>query len=958
MATCPGGPPVANEPTPNAGVTVTPNVPQPIYSSNAADPFPQVAWTPTDEYCSLQFSITPGNELIVPSTQWNVNWQNEDLTNGTDAAGNAAIAAGFGVAPLSSTPITGPASSGPIVVGSNTVTISILSGTVRVSMGNGSLFGYNPGDPVSDAVIRYEWATPVHNLVHAYFDSGSDQTPVGITDYQTALAVDDPIMSNCQMEPRGRNGVLALIDVDTANGNLNDADFNNIEGEYSIDGGGSWLPVPSPNDSLTPSGDILVPTQIPFWSGEVVWPLDAGQSVMYRFHFLVNSNIVETLTCGPINTSLYPTVGCQVINITTTSADVPFVNTAPGGEFNTFPAGANDPANSDTLRVVYGTTPGGPYPFTETVEASVTNQVPLTGLTPNTQYYFRMQADEDFQTGTQFLDFGECTFTTLANTPFVNSQPASNITQTSADANGDADNIPVNEFIRISYGPTGGPYSNVGPNVAGTNALGQPITRPLAGLTPGTQYCYVVEHIAADGTTVLQTSPETCFTTLAPATVAPECNPATFIQFDQADLQGTVDGMAANDYAVIEYGTTPGGPYPTKSGSTPGDTTIGQLIPPVPFTASPLTPGTYYYRVGVYDDPGATILLEASSECSFTIPASTVDCGTASNPTATTIDITATAHNVLPNWIILWEFATTSGGPYTQAFGANGDGTPNQALNETFGVLTPNTTYFYRWTVFDQIANEVFAGPECDSFTTLADREAVCDPATSVDTDSATLNGTLSGLVPGDQYRFRYGTVPGGPYGTTLGPFPAANGPVSAPTGAVLAPGTTYYYILEVWDGFNVQATSGECSLATAPPPLVDPCEAATNVTPFSATLNGTATNVPAGYTRRFRYGTAPGVYTNTVPAGVFSGASPEAYSANIAGLTPGTQYYYTSEVLDPGLNVVAESPVECTFVTQTLEEGGIVSWCGAFYDSGQCIFVPTNSGGYFYCAGAEAIDE
>lgn len=853
MATCPGGPPVPNEPTPNAGITVTPNVPQPIYSSNAADPFPQVAWTPTDEYCSLQFTVTPGNELIVPSTQWNVNWQNEDLTNGADSGANAALAAGFGVPQSGSTPVTGPASSGPIVIGSNTLTVSILSGTVRVSMANGSLFGYNPGDPVSDAVIRYEWATPIHNLTHAYFDSGSDQTPVGITNYQTALAVDAPIMSNCQMEPRGRNGVFVTIDVDTANGNLDDNDFNNIEGEYSIDGGGSWLPVPTPNDSNTPSGDILVPAQIPFWGGEVVWPLDAGQSVMYRFHFLVNSNIVETLTCGPINTLGYPTVACAVNNITTTSADVPFATTN-SGVFNGFPAGANDPANSDTLRVVYGTTPGGPYPFTETVEASATNIVPLTGLTPNTQYYFRMQADEDFQTGTQFLDVGECTFTTLN------------------------------------------------------------------------------------------------------ATVNPECNPATFIQADQADLQGTVDNLVGPNKARIEVGTTPGGPYPIQSGDTAGNNTVNQLIPPVPFSATGLTAGTYYYRVAVYT--GGNTFLEASSECSFTIPASTVDCGVASNPTATTIDITATAHNVLPNWIILWEFATVSGGPYTQALATNGDGTANQAINETFGVLAPNTTYFYRWTVYDEIANEVFASAECGSFQTLADREAVCDPATSVTTNSATLNGALSGLVPGDQYRFRYGTTPGGPYGTTLGPFPAANGPVSQPTGAVLAAGTTYYYVLEVWDGFNVQAASGECSFATTPPPLVDPCEAATNVTPFSATLNGTATNVPAGYTRRFRYGTAPGVYTNTVPAGVFSGASPEAYSANIAGLTPGTQYYYTSEVLDPGLNVVAESPVECTFTTQTLEEGGIVSWCGAFYDSGQCIFVPTNNGGYFYCAGAEALDE
>lgn len=192
MATCPGTPAVPNEPTTTLGVTTTPNLPQPKYSSNASDPFPVVSWTPADEFCSFQFQVTPGNEFIVPTQQWDVNWRYADnvLHNDTQAGVGNAAAAGFGVTLLSATPVTGPASSGPIAVGSDTVTITIVSGTVRVSMANGSLFGYLPGDPVSNAVIRYEWSSPVHGLQHLYYNNGSDQTPVGITNYQTSAATD------------------------------------------------------------------------------------------------------------------------------------------------------------------------------------------------------------------------------------------------------------------------------------------------------------------------------------------------------------------------------------------------------------------------------------------------------------------------------------------------------------------------------------------------------------------------------------------------------------------------------------------------------------------------------------------------------------------------------------------------------------------------------------------------
>lgn len=98
--------------------------------------------------------------------------------------------------------------------------------------------------------------------------------------------------------------------------------------------------------------------------------------------------------------------------------------------------------------------------------------------------------------------------------------PATGVTSTSGVINGNADNIPLTGFLRVSWSlVAGGPY-NAGVNDAGTNTLDQSTALAVNPLTPGTTVYYVLQEVDTDGVTVLATSSECSFTTMTAPDVA------------------------------------------------------------------------------------------------------------------------------------------------------------------------------------------------------------------------------------------------------------------------------------------------------------------------------------------------------------------------------------------------------------------------------------------------------
>lgn len=1027
-----------------------------------------------------------------------------------------------------------------------------LAGTNTVGQSVQNVFGCGTSPPKLTPSTTYFWRVEERDAGNVLIDSSPECsfTTLAASDYLQC----DPATPDWP----SRNHVFStLIDSIEA-----PCDGSLITKEYSTSPLGPWTTaLDSDFNTSGPCSTFPNPTTYIGASSSVVATDTNGlvHNTDYYIRFVLqkgNGDPQEVQVCGPFKTKDYPLWACTPpFNVTATSGDVgytfpPAAGSGAGGgtaQVQQQPAGCDQ----DSYVLKWGTTPGGPYPNTmPTITAPINPNWTLTGLTTGVPVYYVMEASEQLETNGIYQTTPECTFTPSAVAArTAQCDPATAITVNSATLNGTIGGIQAGDTYEFQYGTTlGGPYgTTVGPFAAANG----PVSQPIAGLVPSANYYFVVV-VKDSGAVVQATSGECNFTTTAaPPGSTVDCEPAAFISATSALLLGQVNnGNNVSQEAEITYGTTPGGPYPLTTGLI----AFGAGNPePVGGTVTGLTVNTtYYYVVLLWDVSGPQTLLDTSSECSFVTAPESAQCSGAINITSNSADLQYQLGGSQPGDTFNIQYGTTPGGPYGTTLG------PFPAVDgvstKPAAGLTPSTAYYFIVNIFDSGATLVNTSTEC-TFTTStpAAETAQCDPATNIDSNSATLNGTLGGIVAGDQVRFRYGTAPGGPYGVTLGPVPAVNGPVSQPTGNSLAPSTTYYYVVDVLSAGNILlVTSGECTLNTQvvqnnvtdpasgitttsvtlngrafstepgdttefiwgttpggpypntacagtpttqpanpdlascplagltpntnycyrlvtrnalnvvvatgnqvcfmtaanPPPtvvtnpptaitstcitfnggglfvpsgctyafeygttpggpypfttndgistgaspenfsapqcgltpgtqyyyralincggnktfgpevpvlttniIVDPCEPATAITPTSAILHATSQNAPAGYTYQFRYGTTPGgPYPFVVSGGASSGSSPDPYQASVAGLTPGTTYYYTSEVLNPAQQVVAGGG-ECTFATTgAIGPGGFVYWCGNLYDSANCVFVPSNDGGYFDC--------
>ena len=131
----------------------------------------------------------------------------------------------------------------------------------------------------------------------------------------------------------------------------------------------------------------------------------------------------------------------------------------------------------------------------------------LSGLTPNTTYYFRFRADN--ASGTSYSTTGS--FTTLSAVPtinFTNSPSTYNSTSVAYSLN--ANGLATTSLVR--YGLSSGSLTNqvAGFSVSGNTTISGNVS--LTGLNPATTYYYQVE---ATNTAGISTSTVASFTTLA-----------------------------------------------------------------------------------------------------------------------------------------------------------------------------------------------------------------------------------------------------------------------------------------------------------------------------------------------------------------------------------------------------------------------------------------------------------
>lgn len=242
----------------------------------------------------------------------------------------------------------------------------------------------------------------------------------------------------------------------------------------------------------------------------------------------------------------------------TTNALPPVTATSAATSLSTTTASLNGmvTANGVSTTVIfeYGTTTSygstaNATPSNVTGSAETNVFASISGLTPNTEYHYRVKSTNNG--GTTYGS--DQTFTTLALPPVTTTIAATEITTTTASLNATVNPNGVTATVSFEYGTTAsyGLSANASPtSVSGINATS--VSSVISGLAPNTVYHYRVKATNNGGTT---NGADQTFTSVALAPVA-TVDAATALGNTVATLNGRVIANGVSTEVVFEYGTT------------------------------------------------------------------------------------------------------------------------------------------------------------------------------------------------------------------------------------------------------------------------------------------------------------------------------------------------------------------------------------------------------------------
>jgi hypothetical protein len=236
------------------------------------------------------------------------------------------------------------------------------------------------------------------------------------------------------------------------------------------------------------------------------------------------------------------------------------------------------------------------------------------------------------------------------------------------------------------------------------------------------------------------------------------------------------------------------------------------------------------------------------------------------------------------------------GGSYVYT-GFTGSKRTGGSFGHTLAGLDPGTTYYFAAQAANSVGDSNWPASDL-SFATLQRPTATTQAATDVTATTATLNGTVAndgGAVC--QYRFRY-KKEGGSYVYTDYTGSKRTGESFSHTLVGLDRGAIYYFAAQAANSVGESDwPAGDLGFTTPPVVPTATIQVATDVTPTTATLNGTLTDdggAPCDcwfwISPQLGYWWRSGYYITSKRTG-------ESFSETIiAVLDPGTTYYFTAQ--------------------------------------------------------------
>ena len=374
-------------------------------------------------------------------------------------------------------------------------------------------------------------------------------------------------------------------------------------------------------------------------------------------------------------------------------------------------------------------------------------------------------------------------------------------------------------------------------------------------------------------------------------TPLPTISAATNISTESATLNGTVNANYLSTIVSFEYGITTS--YGSAITATQNPIT-GSTNTNVSASITGLTAGgtTYHARIKATNSLGTTY----SNDITFTtlglVPSVTTLAAT--NITTIGAQLNGSVNANYLSTVVTFEYGTTIS--YSSIITASQSPVTGNATTSVTAILSgliPNTVYHFRVKTINSLGTSY--GNDL-TFTSLGQAPTATTQAVSIITaTTSNLNGIVNANYLSTAVTFEYGTTIN--YDNSISAIQSPmNGNLTTSVNANLlglSPTTTYHYRVKAVNALGT-AYGNDMSFTTMGNAPTVITQAATNILPYSATLNGSVNANFLSTTVTLEYGITTS-YGSTVIAtqSPIIGSSNTNVSAQITGLTEGTVYHY-----------------------------------------------------------------